>query len=306
MITLVFGAGASYGSGKCIPSNPPLGNYLFDDLVLLGGAYSKLSSHSKMTFKSEGFEAGMATIANDSRLITPLQKELACYLSGFSITPENAYTRLFNKLSSRMQRISITTLNYDLLIEQALGFHGFSCDYNAQKQGVTLLKPHGSSNFLPQMPKGCNFSGNTMRGCGTFYEGLETQAVSSSAEVKSWCNNPINEDLSPVLSMYEKGKRVVVNTKLIENCQKKYSQLVKDSDLVILVGIKYIEHDLHIWQPIEQGKQNVVIVDPYPQETINWANKVKLKSMRVIPKGFNNAIWDIVKEVNAYCTTTNT
>lgn len=305
MITLVFGAGASYGSGRCIPSNPPLGNNLFDDLVLLDGAYSKLSTHSKMIFKSDGFEAGMATIANDSRVINPLQKELACYLSGFSITPENAYTRLFNKLKSRMQHISITTLNYDLLIEQALGFHGFSCDYNAQKQGVTLLKPHGSSNFLPQIPKGCHFSGNTMIDCETFYEGLETKAVSSYAEVKSWCDNPKNMDLSPVLSMYEKGKRVVVNTELINNFQQKFAQLIKDSDLVVLVGIKYIQHDLHIWQPIEQGKQNVVVVDPYPQDTIDWANKVKLKSIRVIPKGFNDAVWEIVKEVNAHCIMAN-
>lgn len=154
MITIIFGAGASKGSGSCSPENPPLGNHLFGKLEELKGAYYNLSDGSKRRFRDEGFEAGMATIANDSRVINPLQKELACYLSKFTVEKGNAYIRLFNKLRSCMNQINIVTLNYDLLIEQSLARQGFIVDYNSSGNGIGLLKMHGSSNFLPQLPQG--------------------------------------------------------------------------------------------------------------------------------------------------------
>ncbi|PTT26913.1 hypothetical protein, partial [Aeromonas sp. HMWF017] len=200
MITLIFGAGASYGSGRTIPYNPPLGNYLFDNLESLNRAFAALPQDIKNVFIERGFEEGMVYIANDSRKINPLQKEIACYLSKFKITPENAYARLFNKLRRYMREINIVTLNYDTLIEQALGLTGYPSDYNFSGQGVNVLKPHGSSNFLPRIPNGFSFSGNTMIGCGTFFEGLQTDAVSTHEEVVSWCGDPRNSDLSPVLS----------------------------------------------------------------------------------------------------------
>ena len=80
LISLVFGAGASFGSGGCSPKNPPLGNDLFNELEGLNGAFAKLDSSSKSVFRADGFEAGMATVVNDSRIINPLQKELASYL----------------------------------------------------------------------------------------------------------------------------------------------------------------------------------------------------------------------------------
>lgn len=189
LISIVFGAGASFGSGGCLPKNPPLGNDLFNDLENLNGAFYRLSSDSKAVFRTYGFKAGMATVADDSRLINPLQKELACYLSKFSTRPDNAYVRLFNKLRNCMEQINITILNYDLLIEKSLARNGFNVDYNAGDNGINLLKPHGSSNFLPQLPNGMVMSGNTMIGCGTYVEGLETKAVSTAHEVETWCND---------------------------------------------------------------------------------------------------------------------
>ncbi|MBT2152493.1 hypothetical protein KKI34_11920 [Pseudoalteromonas tetraodonis] len=131
----------------------------------------------------------MATVADDSRIINPLQKELACYLSKFFTRPDSAYVRLFNKLRSCMEQINTTTLNYDLLIEQSLTRNGFNLDNNADDNGVNLLKPHGSSNFLPQLPNGIVMSGNTMIGCRTYVEGLETKAVSTAHDVEKWCND---------------------------------------------------------------------------------------------------------------------
>ena len=83
MITIIFGAGASYDSGRTIPYNPPLGKDLFERLVSLKGAFYNLSDETKKVFIDDGFEAGMAKIPNDSRQINPLQREIAIYLSKF-------------------------------------------------------------------------------------------------------------------------------------------------------------------------------------------------------------------------------
>ena len=56
MVTLIFGAGASFGSGNCYPTNPPLGNDLFNELVKLDGAFSRLDKKMKNEFKKKGFE----------------------------------------------------------------------------------------------------------------------------------------------------------------------------------------------------------------------------------------------------------
>ena len=154
MVTILFGAGASFGSGSCSPYSPPLGNDLFLKLNEQGGNFSNLNEDIKLKFIEHGFESGMASIEDNSRNITPMQKEMACYLSKFSIKNDNAYARLFNKLRTYLSDITIVTLNYDLLIEQAILMNGYNVDYNADGKGISLLKPHGSSNFLPQLPDG--------------------------------------------------------------------------------------------------------------------------------------------------------
>lgn len=300
MITFLFGAGASYGSGKTEPYNPPLGNYLYDNLVSQRGSFGQLSKKSHEVFQLQGFEAGMATLSNDNRIINPLQKEIVCYLSKFQITPENAYVRLFNKIQKLMPQINIITLNYDTLIEQAIASVGYPVDYNGTGEGVTVLKPHGSSNFLPRMPNGWNIVGNVIVDCGTFVDGLPTDAVATSQEVVEWCNDPRNSDLSPALSMYEKGKRVVVNSSLIDNIQKKYSNVVANSEFIVLVGIKYIEHDTHIWRALAESSANLLIVDPYPQDTINWLSTINRNNAEVINLGFDGAVWEIAKRIKRF------
>ena len=299
MITLIFGAGASYGSGRCNPNNPPLGNHLLNDLVNLDGAFSRLDKTTQKVFIDEGFEAGMAEVPDDNRIINPIQKELACYLSSFSITDENAYVRLFNKLKSNINDINIVTLNYDLLIEQALWSRGYQVDYNGEGKGVNVLKPHGSSNFLPQL-NGLQMSGNTMIGVGSFIEGLKTEAVQTHNEIKDWCNNPMHGDVSPVLSMYNKDKRIVVNQRLIKNIQNKYADFVDSSNLIVLVGIKYIPHDEHIWGSLTRSNAPILIVDPYPEDTIKWAETNSKDQVSILQKGFDASVWDITKVVRSH------
>jgi hypothetical protein len=296
LITVIFGAGASFGSGGCIPEAPPLGKDLFTKLLELRGAFSQLSNQQKNAFLEQGFESGMATVSNDSRQINPLQKELACYLSKFCVRPDNAYVRFFNKIASVCGAVSIATLNYDLLIEQALAHNKISFNYGNEKTSVSLMKIHGSSNFLPDLG-GMTMSGNVMINSGTFVDGLRTNAVSSAAEVEAWCHDPKNCDISPVLAMYEKGKRIVVNRTLMNGLQKNYSDAVHQSSHIVVVGTRYMVHDQHVWNPIERSQANVLIVDPYPEATLDWIRGFKQEGLAVVAKSFDQAVWEIAKYV---------
>ena len=303
MITLMFGAGASFGSGNCSPKNPPLGKDLFLELFRLGGAFARLDERKKKVFLEQGFESGMATVANDSRQINPLQKELACYLSSFNTQPDNAYSRLFNKIKMVCDSLAIATLNYDLLIEQSLAHHRIAFNYNNEKGSISLMKIHGSSNFLPELG-GLTLSGNVMINCGTFVEGLQTNAVSSTREIGAWCSDPKNSDISPVLAMYAKDKRTVINKGLVERMQANYSNTLLKSSHVIIVGTKYIEHDQHVWKPISESSADILIIDPYPDSTLRWAQGIKPRRLTVLSKSFDKSVWDIAKYVRsaAYST----
>lgn len=305
MITLIFGAGASFGSGRCLPGNPPLGSDLFLNLLKLGGAFARLDDQQKKVFLEHGFESGMATVANDNRQINPLQKELACYLSTFVTQPDNAYTRLFSKIKTVCDKVAVATLNYDLLIEQSLAHHRIAFDYNSKRAAVPLMKIHGSANFLPELG-GLVMRDNVIVNCGSFVEGLKINAVSSAEEIEAWCNDPRNSDISPVLAMYEKGKRVVINRRIIEKIQSDYSNTVLKSSHVIVVGTRYIEHDQHVWKPISEGGANILLVDPYPEATLNWAQGIGLQGFTVLPKSFDKAVWDIAKYIRhaAYSSST--
>jgi hypothetical protein len=300
MVTILFGVGASFGSGNCTPYPPPLGKDLFFKLNKQGGHFSKLHDDIKAKFIDHGFEAGMASIKDDSRNINPMQKEMACYLSKFSIKNDNAYARLFNRLKIELSKITIVTLNYDLLIEQALLHNGHNIDYNAAGKGISLLKPHGSSNFLPQLPAGWNISGNIMVGGGSYFEGLETKAVSTHNEVKEWCENTRNSDLSPVLALYQEGKRIVVNNELINVIQKKYVEAISHSNLIFVVGVKYVEHDNHIWDSLSSSDAKIVIVDPYPDDTLQWADTNSLQNIEVMKSGFESVVVPMARMIKKH------
>lgn len=257
MVTLIFGAGASFGSGNCYPNNPPLGNELFNELVKLDGAFSRLDEKMKNEFIKKGFEEGMALIQNDSSIINPIQKEVASYLSQFKVENDNAYVNLFKSIKEVINDITIVTLNYDLLIEDALRKNLLFIKYELDwKHGVSLLKPHGSCGFLPDLG-GMNMSGNTMINCGTFVDGLNIFRSINKEEIINWCEDPKNSDISPVLSMYNKEKRIVINKNFISNIQEIYKKKIENSRMIILIGVKYIEHDTHIWEPIKNSKAKV-------------------------------------------------
>lgn len=295
MITLIFGAGASSGSVDCFPYKPPTGSELFEELIKLNGTFSKLNINQKKVFK-KNFESGMALIENSSTIINPLQKEIATYLSKFEVGDNNTYVRLFRELKEVMDDITLVTLNYDLLIEQALIKNGLLVKYELNwNNGISLLKPHGSCNFLPIL-EDRKIQGNIFKGCGSFIDGLKVFKSMDKNYIKEWCNNLENSDLSPILSMYNKEKRVVINNLFIKKIQEMYETKIKSSSIIILMGIKFLEHDTHIWESIKNSKAQIYFNsrNGFDDNMNTWIKKHNINISPIIG-GFDEKIDDIIK-----------
>ncbi|MDQ2130612.1 hypothetical protein R4I72_18210 [Leclercia adecarboxylata] len=290
MISLIFGAGASFGSDST--STPPLGNDLFASLNSLGGAFYELADESKKIFLDEGFESGMGALANDSSIINPLQNELAIYLSSFSVSNENAYCRLFHDNRRYMRYLFLLTLNYDLLIEHSLtkcGLNPVGYDINNLSTPSRLMKLHGSSNFVPDL--GSNSISGTFINCGTFVETQSIKYLNGHGAIKEWCSQ--NTVLSPVMCMYNKEKRAVFNSNYVESLKELYKGVISRSNAIVIIGVKYIPHDNHVWDSILQGGAFLLLVDPYPDNQFLRLLRKRRIQHRIIKKSFMFAVDDI-------------
>ncbi|MBN3136140.1 hypothetical protein [Pectobacterium punjabense] len=288
MISILFGAGASFGSENGHPA-PPLGDALFDALDSLGGAYSKLTNEQKINFREHGFEIGMLTIPNNSVIINPLQNELAIYLSSFHPSKDSAYIKLFKMLGDKTKKINILTLNYDLLIEESLIYAGNKfVQYGVFDNEISVLKVHGSSNFIPHIS---GLIGNMVAiDCGSFVETNQMKILNNHEEINAWCKSSHAQSLSPVMCMYNKEKRAVINNEMLNSFRGEYNKAILSSDFIVIIGVKFIPHDNHIWDSIMSSDIKLIIVDPYPSDLfIDTLREMKIEYI-LIKKPFHRAV----------------
>ncbi|HIF8253250.1 TPA: hypothetical protein ACX448_003973 [Klebsiella pneumoniae] len=307
MITMIFGAGASWDSETDVMKNngmtPPLGDYLFSKLDALNGATSRLDDNTKKVFIEEGYEAGMERLPPSSRALFPILKESACFLSSFKPSPENAYTRLFNRLKNNINKITIATLNYDMLIEKSLMDLSINISYICEDDydGAKVIKFHGSSNLVPVIPQGISISGMTVTSDeGVFLETNSVEFLHSHEEIVRWCNDSRNESLCPIMCLYNKEKRVLVSKRAMDEIQEKLSHSIKQSKEIILVGVKYISHDTHLWDLIFKSQCHIVIIDPYPSDELIDILKQNGNEVTIIKKGFYESVNRLTGIVNHF------
>jgi hypothetical protein len=158
-----FGAGASRGCGEVIPHIPPLGSEL----------YSRLRSRfperwGMPRFASlfeNNFEEGMKGLyeAANPFDLQRLMCDMAIYLSEFEPSNNsNLYIQFLRELKSVLGDTIFSTLNYDLLFEDAVERIALETNHFVEdKEGITFLKLHGSCNFLPYMDHILLLYGNT-------------------------------------------------------------------------------------------------------------------------------------------------
>lgn len=269
-LMVVFGAGASSYSGPCAPECPPLGNWLFEKLVeYKGGLPQKMVTEYGHIFRDEGFEAGMAAVAHlGSDAVIPVQRLTALYLSQFQIEYGNHYLRLMAALRPNLgMGVTFGTLNYDLLLEQALRSVGWNSRYQTPPQSsplpeVSVLKLHGSSNFLPKLEGDVVFEDNKFFRGTKYAEGMPMDFVDSHEKVQAWMNEPKYRNLTPVLSVYGPGKTSPYNQGFIDRGQAYWRECLMRAKIIVLIGINYVPHDTHLFEPLATAPGVIAIVNP--------------------------------------------
>ena len=246
-VVLLFGAGASYGSGILNP--PPLSKDLYESLHnSFGETWGKIDNKYD-TFFSPNFEKGMEWLYSEdgqkSYNLNNLLRDLAIYFDGFHIDnyKPNLYSQLINKFKKEIieRRIVPTTLNYECLLEYAYFSNGINTISYQGSDHPPILKIHGSCNFIPE-----GFKGSTEG----FTLNLEQATIVTSirpCKPGTVSNELRNVPIIPAMSLFKSDKRDIVSPQFIAMIREQYQQLVTSASVVITVGVRPNPDDQHVW-----------------------------------------------------------
>jgi len=304
---LFFGAGASFGSDLNTGAHtPPLGNGdngLFAKLTRLNGIAHEISQAQPEladTFISN-FETGMREYydlkhGNISRFL----KEMSLYFLGFNLTPHNIYPILLNRVRNCISKITFVTTNYDCLIEQAAETCHIPLRYSLHRDRqatLNFLKIHGSPNFIPQL--GTNVFKNI--NCYTNMDGgAQLQAPCRPATKQETLDFLKIQDFAPAIAMYEPSKKVITSPDFVENQKELWKQCLKNSKLLIFVGLRVHEIDDHIWgEAARNAPDKVCYVGGEKKQFENWAKISKIKKYKCLGSTFTGALSGIFTELSA-------
>lgn len=293
MTTLILlGAGASFGSepDKERHRTPPLGTGLFSELCELGKVAASIPDDLKAVF-SQDFETGMAAFYDRSNeKLQSFHRELASYLGGFTPSTDNYYLKLIRLFEGR--DVIFGSLNYDMMLEESVFKLGLCVTYGNKKSDgfVRILKPHGSMNFWPvsphQMFQNCVFGD-----LQTAYNG-PAQAL-SRLDALFRCGK--DTSLSPAISMYAKGKKVSVCTRIVSNQQTAFTEVCGRASKIIIMGVKVVPEDEHIWRPIMKARCNITYFGSLQDEKdLNALVKLSGRKNVKFVEGFFDKLLDVV------------
>lgn len=292
----LFGAGASAFSGPCIPKNPPLGSALFAELMRDGGIAATVSPALANQFKD--FEKGMAEFASQRPTdTTEFQRDMARYFARFEPLLGNFYTQLISHLIKVRESVVLATTNYELLIEIAIDQAGFLTSYAVppSPDNFSVLKLHGSCNFLPDVPpdqfRGVKFS------LGPAAKAILDAGIrpANTREVIDFCDT--QDSLAPALALYMKDKQVLFAPKFVEEQQRAWRESVKKADRIFVIGCRCNPSDSHIWFPLQKSKSHLWYVGPDPKPFDDWVRKVKRRHAHHLEKTFEMALPLIYKQI---------
>jgi hypothetical protein len=291
MVALVLmGAGASFGSKDVIPYPPPLGNGddgLFARLEEKFASIRSIPDNIKATFR-KNFEEGMASFNKHSDGdVMSFQRSLAHYLAEFSPGERNEYRRLIRDLG--VARIIYSTLNYDLLFELAAASLGLHTNYSRKPWAghVRLLKPHGSSNFWPDIPLG------TFRQVKFKNTKIDIAAPVRPVDQRDTLHRCQQEDsLSPAIALYAEGKPVKVCPDYVTDQQDQWRQVATNASQIFITGVRVNYTDAHLWDVLGMTKAKVVYfgLDGDREAFLDWKEHKRKKQAYFVPGYFSDAI----------------
>jgi len=295
-IVFFFGAGASYGAGDIIPERPPLGIHLYDELArIYPGSWGALPPEVQEEFR-KNFEHGMAKVYGKyTHAIPLLMQQMAIYFIQFRpYSNSSLYCRLIQKLTENgiMDRVIFSTINYDCILEFALSNQGYVIDYfNISREGaIPVLKLHGSANMF------CNnlqMSRSISYGRGVTFEG-GIKAIGDIGTVVETCLS--DTGLSPVMSLYMKGKPLQVSPNSVKEIQERWKEAVNSSDLVFCIGVNPNPEDDHIWGALGQTEADLCFIGDKEAFRI-WCKKHRKENSIFLGEYFNTGFACILRRI---------
>lgn len=259
MIIFLFGAGASYGSGKVNPCPPPLGSNLYEALKKI---YPTTWGSFELNLQSKfinNFEDGMAElISGNSHIIAPLMQRMAIFFSRFGLdSVDNRYRNLFRELVKRklLAKSIISSLNYECLCEIAASQEGLEVEYfgKSRKYNAKIWKLHGSCNFKME---GLQLSRSGSFGIGATFNG-NIKFISLNEVPKIYNGNTA---LYPSMCLYAKDKPLAISPGIIQKFQAGWAEKVKKANKIFVIGVRPLEEDKHIWKPIADSEGTLYFI----------------------------------------------
>ncbi|HDZ26986.1 MAG TPA: hypothetical protein ENH65_10815, partial [Candidatus Aminicenantes bacterium] len=286
MKTILFGSGASVdesANGKV-----PLTNGLFKALRESKKSWKNLPSkwvqefEKVQEFENNRFEQAMEKLLDEQldsyqsgkdrwkvdfsqiaatpyiRRWRDLQWDIAEYFYlEHKLKKDSLYMRLLEKIKPHFLEFKLATLNYDILLFQALERVKLLGADVSLALPIPICLPHGSSLLYCSTPNlkrtdnayalypGTQIAGDPLN-IDEDINRVVIKAFTSAAEF-----HERKEDLFPPIMCYiEPNKRIKIGNKFIQAEQQKWYDWVMSSEAIVIIGVDVNEKDKHIWEPL--------------------------------------------------------
>lgn len=297
---IIFGAGASFGSGPVIPKPPPMTNDLLNALERLFPTVWGALPEGQRALLRKDFEAGMREIGHKNpHDLPPLQRSMASFFFGFVPGEGNLYRNLARRIKAKAWPGALISLNYERLLELSLAVEGVSPFIGSPPDNgpsVELCLPHGCCHIFCESVRG------TARGIS-----LSGTAVSTRGPVKTVTSpgeyaKRIREDaFPPVMSYFDPAKLTTSGVNFIEEQRARYNTIVKGAKVVAIIGIRVRPNDKHLWEALALTHAQVVYSSGKDRgrDFAEWArDNRKGKASAVLYSYFGEGFEEICARVN--------
>ncbi len=219
----------------------------------------------------------------DGVLIPKLTIDMARYFARFSPADKQSdyYTRLLKGLVQLdfLECTSFATLNYECLIELAAANLGIATTYAGRRRdgSISLWKLHGSCNFLPTVPGKIEFINPTIVGIHNMYKG-PPQIVHPREVASRYARENI---IPPMMSIYMPGKPTQSGSDFLDQVRSEWAQWVSKCSVVIVIGVRPLLAEGHVWDPIVESDAEVWYVGSESGDFLALRERLSSRLVRV-------------------------
>ncbi len=294
---IIFGAGASFGSGEVVPKPPPLGADLFPVLRrLFPGVWGGLSG-SQIAELELDFESGMQQVGKENpHALPPLQRAMASFFFDFMPGNDNLYRRMAKRIKGKGWDGALVTLNYERLLEISFAMERFQLFVGNppnNQPSVELCLPHGCCHIFCESVRG-TASSVSFSGIGVNTRG----PVKAVVDRNEFLLRIKHDAFPPVMSYFDPLKSTTSGANFIEAQRDRYNDLVRNAKNISIVGVRVRPHDAHLWSALKETNANIMYCGGKSgvDEFSKWATQERIgKTSTALAGHFADSFEEILK-----------